>query len=166
MFIAVIGGETCPPEVAEQAEAVGRELARRGAVLVCGGRGGVMEAACRGAKSEGGTTVGILPSNSRHEANRFVDIPIVTGMADARNAIVVKSGQAVIAVDGEFGTLSEIAIALSNGIPVIGLNTWSLSREGEPDRSIILAKDPLDAVEKALAAARESAKHRNRGGWV
>lgn len=115
-----------------------------------------MEAACRGAKAVGGTTVGVLPGPDRSEANPYVDIPIVTGMGEARNAIVVKSAQAVIAIDGEFGTLSEIALALRNRIPVIGLSTWVLSREGREDRSIVVAADPTDAVEKAVAAARHS----------
>ena len=141
------------------AEAVGRELARQGVVLVCGGRGGVMEAACRGAKAAGGITVGILPGPHRSEANPYVDIPIVTGLGEARNAIVVKSAQAVIAIDGEFGTLSEIALALRNRIPVIGLRTWSLSREGQEDKSIVVAADPVDAVEKAVAAATQRQKH-------
>jgi uncharacterized protein (TIGR00725 family) len=127
MIVAVIGGGRCSEEVAQVAESVGRELARRGAALVCGGLGGVMKAACRGAKSEGGLTIGILPGFSHHDANPHVDIPIVTGMGEARNVIVVRTAQAVIAVDGEFGTLSEIAHALKLGIPVVGLNTWQLA---------------------------------------
>ena len=136
------------------AEAVGEELAKRGAVLICGGLGGAMEAACKGAVSANGTTIGILPGDDRHTANPYVQIPIVTGMGYARNAIVVKSAQAAIAVDGSYGTLSEIAYALQNEIPVVGLNTWSLSLKGKQDNSIIPAQDPVDAVEKAMAAAR------------
>ena len=156
MQIAVIGGSRCAAEDARLAEAVGRELARRGVILVCGGLSGAMEAACRGAKSAGGTTVGILPGDSRHDSNDYVDIPIVTGIGYARNAIVVKSAQAAIAVDGSYGTLSEIAYALQNGIPVIGLNTWSLSQNGQQDRSIIRAQDAEDAVAKAIAAVEKS----------
>ena len=117
-----------------------------------------MEAACRGAKAFGGTTVGILPGSDPSEANPYVDIPICTGMRYARNVIVVKSGRAVIAVDGAFGTLSEIAHALGDDIPVIGLNTWDLSIHGQALDSIILASDPVDAVEKALAAAYRPAR--------
>jgi len=149
-FIAVVGGGQCSPKEAKLAEAVGRELARRGAILVCGGLGGVMEAACKGASSEGGITIGILPGDNRQHANPYVQIPIVTNIGYARNIIVVKSAQAVIAIDGSYGTLSEIGHALQYNIPVIGLNTWSLSRKGQPDNSIIQAKDPTEAVDKAF----------------
>ena len=149
-FIAVIGGGECSAQEAELAEAVGRELARRGVILVCGGLGGVMEAACKGASSEGGVTIGILPGDNYRAANPHVQIPIVTGMGYARNIAVVKSAQAVIAIGGNYGTLSEISHALQSNIPVIGLNTWSLSRNGRPDNSIIPAQNPTDAVNKAL----------------
>ena len=153
MIIAVIGGSTCSGEEAELAEAVGRGLAERGVTLVCGGLGGVMEAACRGAKSARGTTIGILPGDNRHAANPYVEIPVVTGLGYARNVIVVKSAQAIIAVGGSYGTLSEIAYALQNGTPVIGLNTWSLSQNERPDHSISRAQDAYEAIEKAIAAA-------------
>jgi uncharacterized protein (TIGR00725 family) len=149
-FIAVIGGGQCSANEARLAEEVGRELARRGAVLVCGGLGGVMEAACKGASSEGGLTIGILPGDSRQAANPHVQIPIVTGMGHARNVAVVKSAQAVIAIGGSYGTLSELGHALQRGIPVISLNTWSLSRNGQQDNSIIPAQSPAEAVNKAL----------------
>ncbi len=155
MRIAVIGGGFCDAETAALAEEVGRELARRGAILVCGGLGGVMEAACRGAKSAGGLTVGILPGVSAADANPYVDIPIVTGLGEARNIIVVRSAQAVIAVNGEYGTLSEIAYALKLGIPVVGLRTWQLRKDGREVEAITVAKDPKDAVEKALRLARK-----------
>jgi len=154
-FIAVIGGGQCSPREAELAEATGRELARRGAILICGGLGGVMEAACKGASSEGGITIGILPGDNRQHANPYVQIPIVTNIGYARNIIVVKSAQAVIAIDGSYGTLSEIGHALQYNIPVIGLNTWSLSRNGQPDNSIIQAKDPTEAVDKAFNSIGE-----------
>ena len=153
MIIAVIGAGRCSKEVAQAAESVGRELARRGATLVCGGLGGVMEAACRGAKSEGGLTIGILPGFNRREANPYVDIPVVTGLGGARNVIVVLTSQAVIAVDGEYGTLSEIAYALKLGIPVIGFNTWQLAKEGRLVSAIAEAETPAEAVDKALALA-------------
>ena len=155
-IISVIGAGQPPMEVTLLAEEVGRELARRGAAIVCGGLGGVMEAACRGAKSAGGTTIGILPGNDPADANQWVDIPICTGLGYARNVIVVKTGRAVIAVGGAYGTLSEIGHALGDGIPVIGLKTWDLARNGAEDSSITQADDPLDAVEKALKAARRS----------
>jgi len=150
-FIAVIGGGQCSREEAQLAEEVGRELAREGIILVCGGLGGVMEAACRGASSEGGITIGILPGDSRQTANRYVQIPIVTGLGYARNLAVVKSAQAVIAIDGSYGTLSEISHALQSGIPVIGLNTWSLSRNDQQDNSIIPVQNAVEAVNKALS---------------
>jgi uncharacterized protein (TIGR00725 family) len=150
-FIAVIGGSECSPQEAELAEEVGRELARQGAILVCGGLGGIMEAACKGASSQGGVTIGILPGGSRQAANPHVQIPIVTNLGEARNVVVVKSAQAVIAIGGGYGTLSEIGHALRNGIPVIGLHTWSLSRNGQPDNPIIPAQNPTEAVSKALS---------------
>jgi uncharacterized protein (TIGR00725 family) len=153
MFIAVVGGASCSAEVAAMAEEVGRGLAEQGAVLICGGLGGVMEAACRGAKSAGGLTIGILPGDNRHTANPYVDLPIVTGMGYARNVIIVRSAQAIIAVDGSYGTLSEIAHALQSGVPVIGLGTWSLSMHGQEDNSVIPAQSSGDAVEKAVGAA-------------
>lgn len=150
IFIGVIGGSDISPKVAKTAEAVGREIARRGAVLVCGGLGGVMEAACRGAAAEGGLTIGILPGEDPRAANPYVRVPIATGLGYARNLAVTRSCQAVIAIDGSYGTLSEIGHALQNGIPVIGLNTWSLSIEGKTDDRIIPADNPKDAVSKAM----------------
>ena len=157
MIISVIGSSNpATTEHVELAEAVGRELARRGVKVVCGGLTGIMEAVCRGAKSAGGVTIGILPGRAAADANSYVDIPIVTGMGYSRNVIVVNTGRAVISVGGAFGTLSEIGYALGDGIPVVGLKTWELSRngDGQPiDGAIIPASDPVDAVEKALAAA-------------
>ncbi|MCX6003255.1 MAG: TIGR00725 family protein [Chloroflexi bacterium] len=148
--IAVIGTRQPSPEEAKLAEEVGRELAKNGVVLVCGGLGGVMEAACRGACLEGGLTIGILPGNEAKSANRYVQIPIVTGMGYARNAVLVKSAQAVIAVGGGYGTLSEIAYALDFKIPIVGLNTWSFSRNNRVDKSIIRVRNAKSAVNKAL----------------
>ena len=153
MIISVIGAGQATSEIAILAEEVGRELAKRGVSMVCGGLGGVMEASCRGAKSAGGTTIGILPGNDPGDANQWVDFPICTGLGYGRNVIVVKTGRAVIAVGGAYGTLSEIGHALGEGIPVIGLRTWSIARNGDDDRSIVRADDPVDAVEKALKAA-------------
>jgi len=119
-----------------------------------------MESACRGAKSKGGLTVGILPGQDVNKANPWVDIPVVTGMGEARNVAVVNSGQAIIAVGGGYGTLSEIAHALKNSIPVIGLNTWSLSRNDVEDDSIIRVQSAAEAVDKAIALA-ERRKNNN-----
>ena len=157
MIIAVIGAGEPTDEIAGLAEQVGVELARRGVALVCGGLGGVMEAACRGAKSAGGTTIGVLPGSDPNAANRWVDIPICTGLSYARNIIVVKTGRATIAVGGAYGTLSEIGHALAEDIPVIGLRTWEPVRDGAVDSSIIVATDPEDAVQKAVEAARRRA---------
>jgi uncharacterized protein (TIGR00725 family) len=150
IFIAVIGTSKPNVKEAKLAEEVGRKLAERGAIVVCGGLGGVMEAVCRGAKSAGGLTVGILPSHNRLDANPYVDIPILTGMGYTRNPIVVRTGQAVIAVGGQYGTLSEIAYALQEKIPVIGLGTWKLATAKSEDKSIIIAKNAADAVNKAI----------------
>lgn len=153
MIIAVIGAGECTPEVARLAEEVGRRLGEKGAILICGGLGGVMEAACRGAKSAGGTTVGVLPGTNPGDANPYVDIPIATGMGHARNVIVVASAQVAIAVGGGYGTLSEIGHARKLGIPVVGLDTWSLKKEGYT--GIMEAKSPAEAVARAIAWARK-----------
>jgi len=152
-IIAVIGAGEPSAEEAGLAEEVGRELARRDVVLVCGGLGGTMEAACRGASSEGGMTVGILPGENPKMANPYVHIPIATGVGYARNVAVVKSAMAVIAIGGSYGTLSEIAYARQSNIPVIGLNTWTISRDNRQDDSIIRAQNPKEAVDKALSLA-------------
>src|SRR4030043_699456 len=154
LIIAVIGGGKCSAQEAVLAEAVGRELAKRGAVLVCGGLTGVMEAACRGAAIESGLTIGILPSDDPADCNPYVQIPVATGAGYARNIAVVKSAHAVIAIDGDYGTPTEVGFALKSGIPVIGLHTWSLDRNGQEDKSIIKAEDAVDAVEKAIALAK------------
>ncbi|MCS7283943.1 MAG: TIGR00725 family protein [Anaerolineae bacterium] len=153
-LIAVVGGSAPTPEEEALAEAVGRALAQHGAVLVCGGYGGAMEAACRGARSAGGLTIGILSGTDRREANPYVDIPIVTGMGQARNVIIVRTAQAVIAVGGSYGTLSEIAYALYYGVPVVGLKTWELMRPGHPPPPIHRADTPEEAVRLALSLAQ------------
>ncbi|MCI0477802.1 MAG: TIGR00725 family protein [Anaerolineales bacterium] len=150
MFIAVIGARKCDAKTYALAEEVGFELARRGAIIVCGGLGGVMEAACKGAKSAGGRTIGILPGKNYRDANPYVDVPIVTGLGEARNSIVVRTARAIIAVGGEYGTLSEIAFALKFGIPVIGLGTWQLDR-GKKRARMIAARDAKEAVELAMS---------------
>lgn len=154
-LIAVIGGSQASQKEIKLAEGVGRELAKKSAILVCGGLGGVMEAACRGASSEGGITIGILPGENRREANNYVQIPIVTGIGYARNVAVVKSAQAVIAIGGSYGTLSELGHALQSGIPVIGLDTWSLSKSGKTNNAIIPAENPTEAVAKAFELIKD-----------
>jgi len=168
IFVAVIGASHCSAEEAANAEAVGRELAKRKAVVICGGLGGVMEAACRGAVAEGGLTVGILPGDNPQDANPYVKIPIATGLGYARNVIIVKSAQAVIAVGGSYGTLSEIAFAFQNGLPVIGLNTWTIAEPGSKENPIVPAEGPVEAVDKALARLRrvrgKTTSRRSTGG--
>jgi len=126
MIVAVIGGNFCDQKIAKIAYEVGKGIAQKKHILICGGLGGVMEAACRGAKDEGGLTIGILPGRDRSEANQFVDIPIVTAMSHARNAIITRTAEVLIAVDGKYGTLSEIGLALAEGKKVIGINTWDI----------------------------------------
>jgi uncharacterized protein (TIGR00725 family) len=157
-MISVIGGEMCGPEALATAEDVGREIARRGATLVCGGRGGVMEAACRGAREEGGHTVGIMPGRGPEDSppNQFVEFPIYTGMGFARNIMVVLSGDAVIAIDGSFGTLSELAYALIHDRPVIGIDTWDFNYRGfESHDKIVRVSDAGEAVASAMQLAEE-----------
>jgi uncharacterized protein (TIGR00725 family) len=152
-YVAVVGPSDAASDEVEAARAVGAELARRGAVVVCGGRGGVMEAAARGAREGGGTAVGILPGPERAEANAYVDLAIATGMGELRNGLIVRTVDAVIAIGGAYGTLSEIALALKIGKPVVGLKTWELARAGRADDSIAAASGPVEAVDMALARA-------------
>lgn len=159
LYVAVVGAGACEPEVARLAEDVGRRIARSGAVVVCGGLGGVMEAACRGAQSASGTTVGILPSGDRRQANPYLDIVIATGMGEARNAVIVRTADVVIAIHGEFGTLSEIALALKVGKPVVGIDTWQLAKKGRSSDPIVRAGSADEAVKSALEVA---IAHRSR----
>ena len=156
LHVAVVGSGSAEREHLLLAEEVGRLLAGTGAILVCGGLRGVMEAACRGAKGAGGTTVGILPGTDRSEANEWVDIAIPTGLGEARNPLVVRAADVLIAVGGEFGTLSEIALALKTGKPVVGIDTWELSRRGMPASEIVRASTAAEAVERAIDLAAGS----------
>jgi uncharacterized protein (TIGR00725 family) len=155
--IAVVGSGDAEATELDAAFAVGRELARHNVVVVTGGHGGVMEAASRGAREGGGLTLGILPGVAREDANAFVDVAVPTGMGELRNGFVVRAADAVIAVGGEFGTLTELAFALKLGKPVIGLDTWELARAGQPVEAIVRVSDPVQAVERALALATSSA---------
>jgi uncharacterized protein (TIGR00725 family) len=150
--ISVIGGSTADGEALTQAEAVGRGIAEAGAVLVCGGRSGVMEAASRGAREAGGVVVGVLPGLSPDDGNEHLTHGIATGVGHARNLAVVASGDAVIAVGGEWGTLSEIALARRLERPVIGLQTWPLKNRAGTDLGITEASDAAEAVRIALDA--------------
>lgn len=155
LLIAVIGESDPTPEIAALAETVGAEIASAGAVLVCGGLGGVMEAACRGARGKGGITIGILPGTRPVEANPYVTYAIPTGLGHARNILVARSAQAVIAIGGRYGTLSEIAFAKVEGTPVIGLLTWELRRGEFGENAILRTADPKEAVRMALEAGRQ-----------
>jgi uncharacterized protein (TIGR00725 family) len=151
--IGVMGPGSCSPEVYELARQVGFLLAEKGAILISGGMGGAMEAAAKGAKEAGGITIGILPGNDEAEANPYIDIPIVTDLGNARNVINVLTSQAIVAVHGAHGTLSEIALAMKCRIPVVGLKTWDLvSPEGGASR-IARAESAEEAVETALKLA-------------
>ena len=159
--IAVIGGETPPAEVLPIAEEVGERLARAGVVVACGGLGGVMAAVCRGAHRAGGLTLGIIPGFRREDSNPDVDVPIITGLGIARNVVVALTGQAVIAVDGSYGTLSEIAHTLELGKPVIALKSWPLPDAGiDPDRYRIV-ETAEEAVNLAIALAAKPAPNHN-----
>ena len=154
LYVAVCGGGECSPQEAEQAEAVGRLLAEAGAVVVTGGLTGVMEAASKGAHGAGGTVLGILPQDRHEDANPWCTVVVPTGLGDVRNALIIRTADAVIAVDGEYGTLSEIAFALKRGLPVVGLGTWGLRKNGEEVAVIERARTPDEAVRTALALAR------------
>ena len=142
-IIAVIGGRRTGKALLLAAEEIGRLIAKKGANLVCGGLGGVMEAASRGAKLEGGSTVGILPHDNSKEANQYIDFPVATGLGIGRNVIIARTADALIAVGGEYGTLSEIAFALQMGKPVVGIKTWDI-------KGVIGAKNAADAVNKVF----------------
>ena len=150
-MISVIGSSDCTEKEYKIAEQVGKEIALRKAVLVCGGLGGVMEAAAKGAKKAGGITVGIMPGNEKSNANRFIDLPVATGLGEARNIIVALSGDAVIAVGGGLGTLSELAFALKHKIPVIGIETWRLDKKYCPRVNIAFVSNAREAVERAFS---------------
>lgn len=155
--IGVMGPSACPGETLALARRVGQLIAQAGGIVVCGGGRGVMEAAARGAQEAGGLTIGILPGDDASEANPYVDLPVVTGLGNARNAINVLTSQAIIAIGGASGTLSEIALALKCGRPVVGLKTWTLTPpENQEPPSIHYASTPEEAVAVALKLAHFS----------
>lgn len=163
--ISVIGSGvsdgTLSPEIIKIANDVGREIALRGAVLICGGLGGVMEEAAKGAKEEGGITIGIIPGDDPDCANPYIDIPIPTGLGFARNVLVAYSGDAVIAVSGRLGTLSEISFALIRNKPVVGLCTWDLDQLGELEGcgNITKCNSAKEAVRKAFDLIKRKEMH-------
>ncbi len=142
-IIGVIGGRRTEKALLKQAEEVGSLIAKKGAILICGGLTGVMEAVSKGAKNEGGLTVGILPHNDTKEANPYIDVPIATGLGIARNFIIARASDVLIAIGGEYGTLSEIAYALQMGKSVVGIKTWDI-------KGVINATNAVDAVNKAF----------------
>jgi len=142
-IIGVIGAGKDDADLTEIAEEVGRLIAAREALLVCGGLGGVMEAAARGAKAAGGTTIGILPQATKEMANQYIDVPVATGFGEGRNVVIIRTADALIAIGGEYGTLSEVAFALKMGKPVVGINTWDI-------KGIIKADTPEAAVNSAF----------------
>jgi hypothetical protein len=157
MIISVIGGENSPEDALRLAEEVGRELGKRGVTVCCGGGGGVMEAVCRGARSAGGHTIGIMPGRdaSQSPPNPWVEFPVFTGIGYARNSAVVLTGDAVIAVDGSYGTLSEIAFALIHDVPLVGLDTWDFDYHGHDAEKIVRVATPQEAVAKAIEMAQQ-----------
>jgi len=144
-----MGPALCLPEVYNIAREVGYLIGKKGGILICGGRGGVMEASAKGVREAGGISIGILPGASASEANPYIDIPIVTDLGNARNAISVLTSQAIIAIHGSYGTLSEIALALKCHTPVVGLDTWDLTPPGGVTLPIIYARTAEEAVTTA-----------------
>jgi uncharacterized protein (TIGR00725 family) len=155
-YIAVCGPDPSASDAVLHAEEAGRLLAQAGAVVVCGGHGGVMEAVARGASSEGGTVVGVLPGLDRTEGNAHLTVAIATGLGELRNGLIVRTVDAVIAVAGGFGTLSEVALALKTGVPVVALDSWELATRGRPldPDPIVRAATVEEAVREALRLAR------------
>lgn len=146
-IIAVIGASRADEGLLRIAEDVGRLIAERDALLVCGGLGGVMEATAKGAKKAGGITIGILPSDRKDQANPYIDIPIATGFGEGRNVIIVRTADAIMAIGGEYGTLSEIAFGLKSGKPVVGINTWDI----EGVIKAVSAEEAVDKVFKSVS---------------
>ena len=155
IMVGVIGASEADEQLCTVAEHVGEELASRGAIVICGGLTGVMEAVCRGERKRNGMTVGVIPSERKEDANPHVQIPIVTGIGVARNAIITRTADVVIAVGGQFGTLSEIGYALSMGKTVVAIDSWRLERATERRLpGLIHAGNPKEAVDIALESLR------------
>ncbi len=146
MNIAVVGGHKCSKKIYRLAEEIGSLIAAQGWILVCGGRTGVMEAACKGAKKQNGLTVGILPSSNGKDVNRYVDVKIPTGLGYARNILVVRAADAVVAIDGEYGTLSEIAFAFNEAKLIVGIDTWEI----EGIKKVNSAKEAISYIKRKV----------------
>lgn len=157
-YIGIIGAGQCSPAEAALAEQVGREVARRGAVVVCGGLGGVMEAAARGAQAVGGMVVGILPGTDPAEGNKYLTVAVATGLGEARNAIIARACDGFIAIAGGYGTLAEIGLALKMNKPVVGLRTWDAKTPDGNAAPPWRATTPEDAVEAIFRLLRLAAR--------
>jgi uncharacterized protein (TIGR00725 family) len=157
VYVGVAGASQPDASLVAPAEVLGRRLAEGGAVLVCGGGFGVMAAVCKGARQAGGTTVGLLPGLDRHSGNPDLTVALPTGLEQGRNLLLVRASDALVAVGGGFGTLSEVALALRTGVPVVGLATWSLQLDGRPVDAFPVAADAEDAARLVLEAARAHA---------
>jgi uncharacterized protein (TIGR00725 family) len=151
-MIAVVGAGKCSKKLRDMASQVGKYVAEHGGVIVCGGLGGIMEGAARGAKEAGGVTIGILPTDNKNDANEFIDYVIPTGFGEARNIMVIRAADAVVAFPGKYGTLSEMAFALNADKPVVSVNAWRLSDEIEQ------VEDPVEAAKLAMELAEQSKK--------
>ena len=149
-IIAVIGAGECSHKIYDMSFEVGRYIAENGGVLVCGGLGGTMEGAAKGAKSAGGTTIGIIPTDNKADANEYIDYVIVTGLGHARNLLVVNTADAIVALPGKYGTLSEMAFALNSGKPIVSVSNWKFGDD------IQQVDDHLEAAKIAMEMARKS----------
>jgi uncharacterized protein (TIGR00725 family) len=158
-WIAVVGPGAASGVELAAAEEAGAAVAEAGCGLVCGGLGGVMEAACRGARSQGGLTLGLLPGLDREAANGWVVVAVPTGLGEARNALVVRAADAVVAVGGGWGTLSEIALAMKTGVPVVGVDTWEPAIGGAVAEGVVRAPGPREAVAEAVALIFHGSAH-------
>jgi len=145
--IAVVGANKCSKKLRDMAAEVGRYVAENGGVVVCGGMGGIMEGAARGAREGGGLTIGILPSDNKDDANEYIDLVIPTGLGEARNILVVRAADAVVAFPGKYGTLTEMAFALQMGKPLVSVNAWNLGDE------VTQAETPVEAAKLAMEMA-------------
>jgi hypothetical protein len=161
IVIGVICGEFPPKEMEPMGEKVGELIARQGGVLICGGMGGLMEKACEGAWKAGGLTIGVLPTSRKNDANPYVVLPIVTAMNTMRNVIIVRTADALIAIDGNFGTLTEIIHGLDLKKKVVLLNSWPIAKLGIDSDQFIEVSTPEEAVKKAYEVAKEAIDRAN-----
>jgi hypothetical protein len=151
-MIAVVGAGKCSKKLRDMASQVGKYVAEHGGIIVCGGLGGIMEGAARGAKEAGGVTIGILPTDNKDDANEYIDYVIPTGFGEARNIMVIRAADAVVAFPGKYGTLSEMAFALNADKPVVSVNAWRLSDD------LKQVEDPVEAAKLAMELAQQSKK--------